>query len=265
MTELNNGLLYRSQNEGAPVWPRWPHGHAAGAATLLSKRKHKLPSNTKVRLLFQPAEEGPARGAHDCGWVPRGGGRMLRLPQLAILQAKPDAHQSRPLMAHPSTFTIVVTGRAWFPASARSRPGAHGLAPRRGAAVDCVAQRGVLRAGRRHGHHDPRRRGLQRHPRPGEDRNRLSLISILTLTEPPNCGLDAVTLKGRSVTCRRPCARRSIHGCAIASGVCATYGATGTVEFDSMYPVIDNLPSRRGRLEARRLLGEDAVRAKGCR
>ena len=51
----------------------------------------------------------------------------------------------------------------------------------------------------------------------------------------------------------------------IVSGVCATYGATGTVEFDSMYPVIDNHAEQTEVVSklGRRLLGEDAVRSEG--
>eukprot|EP00965_Chrysotila_dentata_P095627 3161028-Pleurochrysis_carterae.AAC.1 len=30
-----------------------------GAASLINRRAHSLPSNCRVRLLFQPAEEGP--------------------------------------------------------------------------------------------------------------------------------------------------------------------------------------------------------------
>lgn len=61
MTELNNGLPYRSGNEG--VAHLCGHdGHMAsliGGATLIAKRADRLPSNCMVRLLFQPAEEGP--------------------------------------------------------------------------------------------------------------------------------------------------------------------------------------------------------------
>ena len=61
MTELNKSLPYRSANEG--VAHLCGHdGHMAsllGAAALLKHRATRLPLGTKVRLLFQPAEEGP--------------------------------------------------------------------------------------------------------------------------------------------------------------------------------------------------------------
>ena len=61
MTEGNNGLPYRSSNEG--VAHLCGHdGHMAslvGAAALLRRRLTRLPRDCKVRLLFQPAEEGP--------------------------------------------------------------------------------------------------------------------------------------------------------------------------------------------------------------
>ena len=65
MTEGNSSLPYRSKNEG--VAHLCGHdGHMAslvGAATLLQRRRHLLPAGTTVRLLFQPAEEGPGGAA----------------------------------------------------------------------------------------------------------------------------------------------------------------------------------------------------------
>ena len=65
MTEGKNGLPYRSGNEG--VAHLCGHdGHMAslvGAATLIQRRCTRLPSDCTVRLLFQPAEEGPGGAA----------------------------------------------------------------------------------------------------------------------------------------------------------------------------------------------------------
>ena len=65
MTEGNNGLPYRSANEG--VAHLCGHdGHMAslvGAAALLRRRLSRVPRDCKVRLLFQPAEEGPGGAA----------------------------------------------------------------------------------------------------------------------------------------------------------------------------------------------------------
>lgn len=201
MTELNNGLPYRSQNEG--VAHLCGHdGHMAtlvGAATLLSKRKHKLPSNTKVRLLFQPAEEGPGgaapmiadgclEGVDECygyhNWP------SFKLGRMHI--------KAGPLMAHPSTFTIVVTGK-----------GGHGSQPQH--AVDPVltashlvvalqsivsrnvasSEQAVVTVTMIHGGEVFNVIPDQVRTEPGS-----ALISILTLTEPPNCGLDAGDAQG---------------------------------------------------------------------
>ena len=119
---------------------------------------------------------------------------MLRLPQLAILQLGRMHIKAGPLMAHPKRSRSWSRARAGMvPASAVdpcSRP--------RTSSWRCsrLCRATWRRAGRRHGHHDPRRRGLQRHPRPGEDRTQLSPIAILTLTEPPNCSLDAGDAQG---------------------------------------------------------------------
>ena len=114
MTEGNNGLPYKSTNNG--VAHLCGHdGHMAsliGAATLISKRAERLPSDTTVRLLFQPAEEGPGGaapmieegcldGVDECygyhNWPPFKLGSMHVCPG--------------PLMAHPTTFDITIKGK----------------------------------------------------------------------------------------------------------------------------------------------------------
>ena len=61
MTEGNSGLPYRSSNQG--VAHLCGHdGHMAtlmATAALLNRRAHVLPAGFSIRLLFQPAEEGP--------------------------------------------------------------------------------------------------------------------------------------------------------------------------------------------------------------
>ena len=61
MTEENAGLEYRSKNTG--VAHMCGHdGHIAclvGAGLLFAKARSRIPSNLSIRLLFQPAEEGP--------------------------------------------------------------------------------------------------------------------------------------------------------------------------------------------------------------
>jgi amidohydrolase len=61
MTEAENGLPYRSRNEHA-AHMCGHDGHMAalvGAAALIARARARLPTGTSVRLLFQPAEEGP--------------------------------------------------------------------------------------------------------------------------------------------------------------------------------------------------------------
>ena len=114
MTEGNNGLPYRSANEG--VAHLCGHdGHMAslvGAAALLRRRLSRVPRDCKVRLLFQPAEEGPGGAAPMVQ-----GGCMQGVDEvygyhnwpswpLGHLKVTPG-----PIMAHPSSFEIVITGK----------------------------------------------------------------------------------------------------------------------------------------------------------
>jgi metal-dependent amidase/aminoacylase/carboxypeptidase family protein len=114
MTEGNNVLPYRSANEG--VAHLCGHdGHMAslvGAAALLRRRLSRVPCDCKVRLLFQPAEEGPGGAAPMVE-----GGCMQGVDEvygyhnwpswpLGHLKVAPG-----PVMAHPSSFEIVISGK----------------------------------------------------------------------------------------------------------------------------------------------------------
>lgn len=60
MAEGNPDLVYRTKTEYAHMCGH--DGHTATlllAAALINKQKSKIPSNCLIRLLFQPAEEGP--------------------------------------------------------------------------------------------------------------------------------------------------------------------------------------------------------------
>ena len=114
MTEGNNGLPYRSANEG--VAHLCGHdGHMAslvGAAALLRRRLSRVPRDCKVRLLFQPAEEGPGGAApmvkEGCmnGVDEVYGYHNWPSWPLGHLKVTPG-----PIMAHPSSFEIVITGK----------------------------------------------------------------------------------------------------------------------------------------------------------
>ncbi|KAF0691191.1 Aste57867_17539 [Aphanomyces stellatus] len=120
MTEKNPHLAYRSQH--AQCAHMCGHdGHMAtlvGLAMVLYPRRHLLPQGTTVRLLFQPAEEGPGGaqpmiaagcldgvdevyGYHNYGFP---------LGQLHV--------RSGPVMAHEQEFSIEIHGQ-----------GGHGSAP----------------------------------------------------------------------------------------------------------------------------------------
>jgi metal-dependent amidase/aminoacylase/carboxypeptidase family protein len=65
MVELNENIPYKSKNMGA-AHMCGHDGHTAclvGFAALFLREIEKIPSNKKVRLLFQPSEEGPEEGA----------------------------------------------------------------------------------------------------------------------------------------------------------------------------------------------------------
>ncbi|KAH9095420.1 hypothetical protein Ae201684P_014490 [Aphanomyces euteiches] len=117
MTEKNPHLPYESQSTG--VAHMCGHdGHTAnlmGFATLVQQRRHFLPPQSIVRLLFQPAEEGYfGTIRHGCldGVDEVYGYHNWPFP-LGNIQVKVG-----PLMAHGSTFSITISG-----------PGGHGSAP----------------------------------------------------------------------------------------------------------------------------------------
>ncbi|ETV88107.1 hypothetical protein H257_01462 [Aphanomyces astaci] len=120
MTENNPHLPYRSQN--AQCAHMCGHdGHMAtlaGVAMVLYPRRHLLPQGTVVRLLFQPAEEGPG------GAVPMiEGGCLDGVDEVYGYHnygfPVGNVHvRSGPVMAHEQEFSISITGK-----------GGHGSAP----------------------------------------------------------------------------------------------------------------------------------------
>ena len=221
MTEGNNSLPYKSTNVG--VAHLCGHdGHMAsliGAATLVSKRADRLPGDAVVRLLFQPAEEGPGGaapmieegcldGVDECygyhNWPPFKLGRMHVC--------------SGPLMAHPSTFDITITGK-----------GGHGSQPQ--FAVDPVlVSAHVIVA-------------LQSVVSRSVASSEQAVLSVTMVHggEVFNVIPDTVRLCG-TIRDLNPAVCETIYERvrAIVAGTCAAFGASGTVTFDSMYPVIMN-------------------------
>jgi amidohydrolase len=246
MTEGNNGLPYKSTNNG--VAHLCGHdGHMAsliGAATLISKRAERLPSDTTVRLLFQPAEEGPGGaapmieegcldGVDECygyhNWPPFKLGSMHVCPG--------------PLMAHPTTFDITIKGK-----------GGHGSQPQ--FAVDPVlVSAHVIVA-------------LQSVVSRSVASSEQAVLSVTMVHggEVFNVIPDQVRLCG-TIRDLNPAVCETIYERvrAIVAGQCAAFGATGTVTFDSMYPVIMNHPAQTEIVKGlgRKLLGEGNVSEEG--
>lgn len=126
--ELND-VPYRSQNEG--VMHACGHDvHTAsllGTAMVLSRLQSSLKGN--VKLIFQPAEEGPG------GALPMINEGVLENPKVDVIfgahvwhdvPAGKIAAQSGPIMAAPDSFVITITGR-----------GGHGAQPH--LCIDAIA------------------------------------------------------------------------------------------------------------------------------
>jgi len=223
-------------------------GHMAsllGAATLIAKRARRLPACCTVRLLFQPAEEGPGgakpmieegclEGVDECygyhNWPAFGYGKMHV--------------RSGPVMAHPSSFKIKITGK-----------GGHGSQPH--VAVDPVltAAHVVI--------------ALQSIVSRSVDPTESAVCSVTMIHggEVSNVIPDSVELQG-TLRDLSPAVCDTLYTRVreIVSGVCATYGASGTVEIGGMYPCIVNHEPQTAVVAAlaRTLLGgEEAVSEAG--
>mmetsp|Transcript_44275 Transcript_44275/g.95013 ORF Transcript_44275/g.95013 Transcript_44275/m.95013 type:complete len:460 (-) Transcript_44275:150-1529(-) len=128
MTEGNNGLPYRSKNEGC-AHMCGHDGHMTtllGAAILLQKRADRIPSNCTVRLLCQPAEESTPAGTAGYNYAETGGGGAKPMIMDGCLDGVDEVYgwhnwptwnlgylavKSGPVMAHTCNFEVVVHGR----------------------------------------------------------------------------------------------------------------------------------------------------------
>lgn len=128
MTEGNNGLPYRSKNEG--IAHMCGHdGHITalvGVAILLQKRRDRIPSNLTVRLLFQPAEESTPPGTAGFDFEQTGGGGAMPMIMDGCLEGVDEVYgwhnwpawnlgecilRTGSVMAHTCNFEVVVHGR----------------------------------------------------------------------------------------------------------------------------------------------------------
>eukprot|EP00160_Parvularia_atlantis_P001484 Unigene11184_Nuclearia_a/m.34211 Unigene11184_Nuclearia_a/g.34211 ORF Unigene11184_Nuclearia_a/g.34211 Unigene11184_Nuclearia_a/m.34211 type:complete len:409 (+) Unigene11184_Nuclearia_a:53-1279(+) len=114
MTEDPNELPYRSQNAGA-AHMCGHDGHMAslvGAARLLVQAQDRIPQGKRVRLLFQPAEEGPG-GALPLieGGALEGVDEVYGYHNWPVVPLGVVSVVAGPLMAHVADFDIDVVGR----------------------------------------------------------------------------------------------------------------------------------------------------------
>ena len=255
MTEGNLDLPHRSQNEG--VAHMCGHdGHTAalvGAAACIARRASKLPAGSRVRLLFQPAEEGPGgalpmlkEGALDGIDEVYG---MHNWPTVPLGQALVKAG---PLMAHVSDFEIVVTGK-----------GVHASQPQKGIDTVLIASTIVTQL------HTIVSRTLP------SSANAVVSPTMFQAGELTNVIPDTATIKGtiRDLSPEHFAAiTRRIDE--LAHGVAAAHGATATVTINDMYPVVVNheactaevvRSARRARGGLRRRRGERAAAGDGRR
>ena len=217
MTEKNECLAHRSRHEG--VAHMCGHdGHMASlvlAAALVARRKDRLPAGASVRLLFQPAEEGPGgalpmimdgalEGVDEC----YGFHNWPSFP-LGEVHVKPGA-----LMAHVSEFTVTVKGS-----------GCHASQPHAG--VDAVlAGSAVVQA-----LHTITSRSTR------SDENAVVSVTQFHAGEATNVLPDSAVLKG-TIRDLDPAVFDLIEKriTEVSAGVAAGYGATAEVKIDSMCP-----------------------------
>lgn len=212
-----------------------------GAATVLAKLRDRLPGT--VKLIFQPAEEGPG------GAEPMIKANVLENPKVDAIfglhvfpfPAGSVVYRSGPMMASADSFVIKVRGRQ-----------THGAIPWGGVdpivtgsqivlalqtiisrSVDITQNPAVVTVGRFTGG------------------NRSNIIP------------DEVELEG-TVRTFDAAVRKSIHDRirSIATNISASAGATATVEFGLGYPVTVNNPALTDRMlpTLRRVAGADNVR-----
>jgi amidohydrolase len=242
MTEGNTGLPYRSQNQG--VAHLCGHdGHMAsliGAAALIKHRAHLLPSGSRVRLLFQPAEEGPGGaepmikegclegvdevyGYHNWPQFPCG--------QMHI--------KAGALMAHPTTFKITINGRGGHASQPHFTIDPVLTAAHVIVGLQSIVSRSIASA-----------------------QNCVVSCTMVHGGEVDNVIPDSVALSG-TIRDLDPTVYETIteRMRSIVTGTCAAYGCTSSITFESDYPIVDNHPEQTRIVEGlgRKLLGQDRV------
>jgi amidohydrolase len=218
-----------------------------GTATILARMKDRLPGT--VKLIFQPAEEGPPPGESPAGAEQMVKESVLENPRVDAVfglhvfpfPAGSITYRPGPLMASADSFTIKITGRQ-----------THGAVPWGGIDPIVIGSQVVM--------------ALQ------------TIISrSVNITEAPavvtvgrftggnrsNIVPEAVELEG-TVRAFDEGVRKDIHQRirSIATHLSEAAGATATVEFGLGYPVTRNDPALTERMvpTLRRVVGADNVR-----
>mmetsp|Transcript_20165 Transcript_20165/g.51492 ORF Transcript_20165/g.51492 Transcript_20165/m.51492 type:complete len:466 (+) Transcript_20165:61-1458(+) len=258
MKEGNNGLPYRSKNEG--IAHMCGHdGHITalvGAAILLQKRSDRIPSNCTVRLLFQPAEESTPPGTGGYDFEKTGGGGAMPMIMEGCLEGVDEVYgwhnwptwnlgevivRTGSVMAHTCNFKVVVTGR-----------GGHGSQPQ--VCIDpvvCTANLvGALQT-------------IVSRALPSAA-NAVVTVAQFHAGERDNVIPDTATISGtiRDVDPRVfDTIKRRFNE--LVNGVCKAYGCTAEAKIFSMYPAVVNLEMGKEVVErcAAKLTGPVALKA----
>ncbi|KAF0684662.1 Aste57867_23382 [Aphanomyces stellatus] len=245
MTEENTHLPYKSTRAGA-AHMCGHDGHMAslaGFAVLMQRSRARLPANTCVRLLFQPAEEGhfgavamikdkcldgvdEVYGYHNFGFAE------------GVVAVKAGA-----VMSHGMTFTITLKG-----------PGGHGSAPHQ-TQDPIVAAGHVIVA-------------MQTIMSRNVSAHESAIISIAQVHggEADNVIPSTVTMSG---TCRdfNPAVSAILRDrmTSIVVNTAKAYGVEGFMEFEERYPATVNSPAQSEivRSVAVRVAGDVNVTADG--
>ncbi|KAF0694311.1 Aste57867_14807 [Aphanomyces stellatus] len=245
MTERNPHLPYESKN--AKCAHMCGHdGHMTtllGFAVLVNQRRHLLPPQSVVRLLFQPAEEGhfgaPAMIRDGClDGVDEVYGYHNFTNPLGSIRVK-----AGPMMSHSARFTITIKG-----------PGGHGSAPHQtkdpivAAGHVVVAMQTILS------------RNISAH-----DSGVLSITQIHG-GEADNVIPSTVTLSGTTRDFSpQVYAIIQQRMSDIVKHTCAAYDVEGSIEYRDGYPVVLNSPDQSQIVEslAQKVLGAENVGAEG--
>lgn len=247
MTECSPHLPHRSRRPGA-AHMCGHDGHMAtllGATTLLLAHRDRIPSDSVVRLLWQPAEEGG----------PRGGGAKPMVEQ-GCLEGVSEVYgfhnwpkfplgtirvASGPVMARVTDLDIVVRGK-----------GCHASQPSAGGGADAVLAAAHVVV------------GLQQVVSRSVHFLDSAVVSVATVHggEARNVLPDEVKLSGTIRTLRDEVTETVMRRVAeVAKGAALAGGCEAEVSFTDLYPALVNAkgPAEAARKAAAEVLGEGSV------